>query len=256
MAMARILAVTWDGGGNVPPLLGVATRLRERGHHVRVLGHAQQRAAVESSGAEFVAYRHARPWSADPPRTSGGRAASSPAAGPAARSASWLVYAGCVRHRCGTPATGYSSPPTATLSRPHATRYRPTSATSAPCNRARSRTTGTGPRSYWSASARSSTRNRAPSLAGSPPRHPPGSQDDRPGRPDGGRLLPTSAEPATIRATVRALLFEGSHQRAAATIGARLRANDGAANAVEEIEALLQSRSTPSASPATSMDSG
>ena len=78
MAMARILAVTWDGGGNVPPLLGVATRLRERGHHVRVLGHAQQRAAVESSGAEFVAYRHARPWSADLPRTSGGRAASSP----------------------------------------------------------------------------------------------------------------------------------------------------------------------------------
>ena len=68
MAMARILAVTWDGGGNVPPLLGVTTRLRERGHHVRVPGHAQQRAAVESSGAEFVAYRHARPWSADQTR--------------------------------------------------------------------------------------------------------------------------------------------------------------------------------------------
>lgn len=65
--MARILAVTWDGGGNVPPLLGIATQLRERGHHVRVLGHAQQRAAVESSGAQFAAYRHARPWSADQP---------------------------------------------------------------------------------------------------------------------------------------------------------------------------------------------
>lgn len=61
--MARILAVTWDGGGNVPPMLGIVERLRGRGHDVRVLGHEQQRVAVEKSGAEFVAYRHARPWS-------------------------------------------------------------------------------------------------------------------------------------------------------------------------------------------------
>jgi UDP:flavonoid glycosyltransferase YjiC (YdhE family) len=60
--MARVLAVTWDGGGNVPPMLGIVERLRKRGHDVRVLGHEQQRAAVEKSGAEFVAYRHARPW--------------------------------------------------------------------------------------------------------------------------------------------------------------------------------------------------
>jgi UDP:flavonoid glycosyltransferase YjiC (YdhE family) len=61
--MARILAVTWDGGGNVPPMLGIARELRRRGHHVRVLGHPQQRDVVDSAGLDFVEYRHARPWS-------------------------------------------------------------------------------------------------------------------------------------------------------------------------------------------------
>jgi UDP:flavonoid glycosyltransferase YjiC (YdhE family) len=61
--MARILAVTWDGGGNVPPMLGIASELQRRGHQVRVLGHTQQRDAVTSAGLKFVPYRHARPWS-------------------------------------------------------------------------------------------------------------------------------------------------------------------------------------------------
>jgi len=61
--MARILAVTWDGGGNVPPMLGIASELQRRGHQVRVLGHAQQRHRVVSAGLKFVEYRHARPWS-------------------------------------------------------------------------------------------------------------------------------------------------------------------------------------------------
>jgi UDP:flavonoid glycosyltransferase YjiC (YdhE family) len=61
--MARILAVTWDGGGNLPPMLGIASELQRRGHEVRVLGHRQQRAAVTSAGLKFSAYRHARPWS-------------------------------------------------------------------------------------------------------------------------------------------------------------------------------------------------
>jgi UDP:flavonoid glycosyltransferase YjiC (YdhE family) len=61
--MTRILVVTWDGGGNVPPMLGIATELRRRGHQVRVLGHPQQREVVVSAGMEFVEYRHARPWS-------------------------------------------------------------------------------------------------------------------------------------------------------------------------------------------------
>ena len=61
--MARILAVTWDGGGNVPPMLGIAGELQRRGHRIRVLGHTQQGEAVTSAGLDFVAYRRARPWS-------------------------------------------------------------------------------------------------------------------------------------------------------------------------------------------------
>jgi UDP:flavonoid glycosyltransferase YjiC (YdhE family) len=60
--MAHILFVTWDGGGNVPPALGVATELHNRGHEVRFLGHAQQRRQIESRGFRFTPFRHARPW--------------------------------------------------------------------------------------------------------------------------------------------------------------------------------------------------
>ncbi|MDT7746075.1 MAG: hypothetical protein QOE59_5153 [Actinomycetota bacterium] len=65
--MARILAVTWDGGGNVPPLLGITAELLARHHDVRVLGHPSQRATVEAAGATFVPHRHARPWSPTTP---------------------------------------------------------------------------------------------------------------------------------------------------------------------------------------------
>ena len=34
----RFLFAMWDGGGNVPPEIGLASRLVERGHAVRVLG--------------------------------------------------------------------------------------------------------------------------------------------------------------------------------------------------------------------------
>jgi UDP:flavonoid glycosyltransferase YjiC (YdhE family) len=61
--MARILVVTWDGGGNVPPMLGIARELQRRGHQVRVLGHPQQREVVAATGLKFVGYHHARPWS-------------------------------------------------------------------------------------------------------------------------------------------------------------------------------------------------
>jgi UDP:flavonoid glycosyltransferase YjiC (YdhE family) len=65
--VARILLVTWDGGGNVPPAIGIAGALRDRGHDVRVLGHEQQRAVF--SRFAFTAYRHALPWSRTNPRT-------------------------------------------------------------------------------------------------------------------------------------------------------------------------------------------
>ncbi|GAA4787592.1 hypothetical protein GCM10023200_22320 [Actinomycetospora chlora] len=72
--MARILAVTWDGGGNVPPMLGIAAELLGRGHEVRVLGHAAQREAVERTGAEFVPHRHGRAWAPATPASDARRA--------------------------------------------------------------------------------------------------------------------------------------------------------------------------------------
>lgn len=61
--MAGILFVTWDGGGNVPPALGIAAELRRRGEEVRFLGHPQQRAGIEGAGFRFEPYTRARPWS-------------------------------------------------------------------------------------------------------------------------------------------------------------------------------------------------
>jgi UDP:flavonoid glycosyltransferase YjiC (YdhE family) len=62
--MAEILFVTWDGGGNVPPALGIATELQARGHAVRVLGHARQQASLTAAGFEIASPRRARSFSA------------------------------------------------------------------------------------------------------------------------------------------------------------------------------------------------
>ncbi len=53
------LFVTFEGGGNVPPVLGVARRLAARGHRVRVLAEPCLRGAVEAAGARFIPFtRH------------------------------------------------------------------------------------------------------------------------------------------------------------------------------------------------------
>jgi UDP:flavonoid glycosyltransferase YjiC (YdhE family) len=54
--MTEILFATWDGGGNVPPVLGIASELAARGHGVRVIGHETQRTAVLAAGLAFSAY--------------------------------------------------------------------------------------------------------------------------------------------------------------------------------------------------------
>jgi UDP:flavonoid glycosyltransferase YjiC (YdhE family) len=46
---------TWDGGGNVPPVLELGNELLSRGHEVVVMGHPSQKAAVEHSGLVFEA---------------------------------------------------------------------------------------------------------------------------------------------------------------------------------------------------------
>ncbi len=62
--MSNVLFVTWDGGGNVPPALGIAAELQQRGHRVRVMGHPVQRAQVTGLGLDFTAFHTARPFTA------------------------------------------------------------------------------------------------------------------------------------------------------------------------------------------------
>lgn len=61
--MSTILFVTWDGGGNVPPALGIGGELAARGHRVRFLGHEANRPQVTARGFDFVAFTEARPFS-------------------------------------------------------------------------------------------------------------------------------------------------------------------------------------------------
>ena len=56
------LFTTWEGGGNVPPVLGVVRKLIARGHAVRVMSDKCNRDDVRASGAEFV------PWTTAPSR--------------------------------------------------------------------------------------------------------------------------------------------------------------------------------------------
>ncbi len=55
----RVLLVSWDGGGNLPPVLALAERLVERGHEVRLLGNRSQEQAARAAGCEFVAFDRA-----------------------------------------------------------------------------------------------------------------------------------------------------------------------------------------------------
>ena len=52
--MARILFFTFDGGGNHPPTIGIATELKQRGHAVTVAGYESQRRRFEEAGLSFV----------------------------------------------------------------------------------------------------------------------------------------------------------------------------------------------------------
>ena len=55
----EFLFATFEGGGNVPPMLGAVRRLVERGHHVRVLGDDSMQSDVAAVGGSFVPWRRA-----------------------------------------------------------------------------------------------------------------------------------------------------------------------------------------------------
>ena len=60
----RYLLALWEGGGNIPPELGVARRLIARGHQVHVLGDPTIEVAAEAGGCSFS------PWRRGPHRSS------------------------------------------------------------------------------------------------------------------------------------------------------------------------------------------
>ena len=54
--MSGFLFVTWSGGGNLTPALGIAGALERRGHRATFIGHADQAAAIVGAGFHFHAF--------------------------------------------------------------------------------------------------------------------------------------------------------------------------------------------------------
>ena len=69
--MARILWLNWSGGGNLPPSLGVARVLTERGHEVAFAGRPEMTPRVEQAGFRAIeltrAYEQAERYPKDWP---------------------------------------------------------------------------------------------------------------------------------------------------------------------------------------------
>jgi UDP:flavonoid glycosyltransferase YjiC (YdhE family) len=61
--MADLVFVTFDGGGNVPPAIGLAQELKRRGHAVRFVGHARQHDQLAAAGFEVAPAHDARAFS-------------------------------------------------------------------------------------------------------------------------------------------------------------------------------------------------
>src|SRR5579862_8751975 len=53
--MTRFTFVTWDGGGNLPPAVGIAQELIARGNQVGFLGYVPQQAGIHARGLAFDA---------------------------------------------------------------------------------------------------------------------------------------------------------------------------------------------------------
>lgn len=59
MLKRRFLLAMWEGGGNVPPELGVARRLVDGGHSVHILGDPTIERGAEAAGCTFSAWTRA-----------------------------------------------------------------------------------------------------------------------------------------------------------------------------------------------------
>ena len=57
--MARILWLNWSGGGNLPPSLGIARVLTERGHEVAFAGRPEMVPRVKTAGFRAIEITHA-----------------------------------------------------------------------------------------------------------------------------------------------------------------------------------------------------
>ena len=55
--MTRFAFATWDGGGNLPPAIGIAQELASRGHHLEFIGYEVQRRGFAERGFAFSALR-------------------------------------------------------------------------------------------------------------------------------------------------------------------------------------------------------
>jgi MGT family glycosyltransferase len=105
-AELSFLLVTWDGGGNTPPMRAIAASLIARGHVVRVVAPESRRKSYESLGARFEPYQHApdhdtstperdllRDWEARTPMGAFARMRDNLMFGPAARFADEVLAA-------------------------------------------------------------------------------------------------------------------------------------------------------------------
>ena len=61
-AMGRVLLVTWDGGGNVPPAVALGTRLAATGHDVAAYGSPSLAGRFAADGLAFTARDVPDPW--------------------------------------------------------------------------------------------------------------------------------------------------------------------------------------------------
>ena len=57
--MSRFLLATWDGGGTIPPELGLAAELIGRGHEVVVLSDDTVEREAVDAGATFIPWQRA-----------------------------------------------------------------------------------------------------------------------------------------------------------------------------------------------------